>query len=47
MLFYLLQEEHFDVKHNVTAKGFQPGAAASQIRSVAAPVTKPGKFIDR
>jgi len=40
------EEEHFDVKHNVTAKGFQPGAAGSQIRSVAAPVTKPGQAGD-
>lgn len=34
-------EEHWDVKHNITARGFQPGAAAGEVRSVAAPVGNP------
>ena len=38
-----MQEEHFDVRHNVVAKGFQAGAPAPGFKSVAAPVTKPGQ----
>eukprot|EP00088_Acartia_fossae_P004933 TRINITY_DN12158_c0_g1_i1.p1 TRINITY_DN12158_c0_g1~~TRINITY_DN12158_c0_g1_i1.p1 ORF type:complete len:378 (+),score=84.24 TRINITY_DN12158_c0_g1_i1:49-1182(+) len=34
------QEEHFDVKHNITAKGFQAGAPPPQVKSVSAPVTR-------
>lgn len=37
------QEEHFDVRHNVVARGFQAGAPAPGFKSVAAPVTKPGQ----
>jgi len=37
------QEEHWDVKHNITAKGFQPGGSSSiastGVRSVAAPTS--------
>lgn len=35
-------EEHWDVKHNTTAKAFSPGDQAQGFRSVAAPVTKVG-----
>ena len=38
----VLEEEHWDVKHNVTAKAFSPAQPAPGFRSVAAPVTKPG-----
>ena len=37
------EEDHWDVRHNVTAKGFQPATeGAGGFRSVAAPVTRPG-----
>ena len=39
----IFQEEHFDVRHNVVARGFQAGAPAPGFKSVAAPVTKPGQ----
>ena len=36
-----VEEDHWDVRHNVTAKGFQPGGGAPGFRSVSAPVTRP------
>ena len=44
-----MQDTHWDVRHNITAKGFQPGAPAAPqqssgppgFKSVAAPITKP------
>jgi len=37
------EEDHWDVRHNVTAKGFQPSnGGAGGFRSVSAPVTRPG-----
>ena len=37
------EDSHWDVKHNVTAKGFQPTSGlAPGFRSVTAPVTRPG-----
>ena len=38
-----VEEDHWDVRHNVTAKGFQPGGGAPGFRSVSAPVTRPGQ----
>ena len=36
-------DDHWDVRHNVTAKGFTASAADTPgFRSVAAPITKPG-----
>jgi len=43
------EDTHWDVRHNITAKGFQPGAPAAPqqssgppgFKSVAAPITKP------
>ena len=37
-----VEEDHWDVRHNVTAKGFQPGGGAPGFRSVSAPVSRPG-----
>lgn len=34
-------EEHWDVKYNAVAKGFQPGGAAGGVRPVTAPQTAP------
>ena len=39
----LPEDDHWDVRHNVTAKGFQPGGGAPGFRSVSAPVTRPGQ----
>ena len=37
------EDGHWDVRHNITAKGFQPSNSETPgFRSVAAPVTKPG-----
>jgi len=38
----MVEDSHWDVKHNVTAKAFTAGESAPGFRSVAAPVTKPG-----
>ena len=35
------EDDHWDVRHNVTAKGFQPSGEAPGFRSVSAPVTRP------
>merc|ERR1719369_1050544 len=35
------EDTHWDVKHNITAKGFQPAANQSGFKSVSAPITKP------
>merc|ERR1711971_359469 len=37
----MVEDSHWDVKHNVTAKAFTAGESAPGFRSVAAPVTKP------
>ena len=37
-----VEEDHWDVRHNVTAKGFQPAGGAPGFRSVSAPVSRPG-----
>jgi len=38
------EDTHWDVRHNITAKGFQPPSSGDSpgFRSVSAPVTKPG-----
>lgn len=36
------EDSHWDVKHNQTAKAFNPGQTTPGFRSVSAPVTKPG-----
>ena len=39
----VLEDDHWDVRHNVTAKGFTASASDTPgFRSVAAPITKPG-----
>jgi len=37
-----LEDPHWDVKHNITAKAFNPGEPSPGFRSVSAPVSKPG-----
>ena len=38
------EDTHWDVRHNITAKGFQPPSSSDTpgFRSVSAPITKPG-----